>query len=112
MSDISIADNPPPLLDDVPDDLREDLRALQTLDDDALWNVARGKLDAAQQARLETLLARNSAGVLTEVEQEELVHLGDETDRLNLLKAQAYALLRRRGFSLSSIDDQAQQKAR
>jgi hypothetical protein len=101
----SIAGNLPPSLDDVPVDLREELRALQTLDDDALWNVARGKLDSVQQTQLETLLARNSAGVLTEEEQEELARLGDETDRLNLRKAQAYALLRWRGFPLPSIDD-------
>jgi hypothetical protein len=101
--------NLPPSLDDVPVDLREELRALQTLDDDALWAVARSKLDSAQKARLETLLARNSADALTEAEQEELARLGDETDQLNLLKAQAYALLRWRGFPLPSLDDLAQQ---
>ncbi len=105
----SIAGNLPPSLDDVPVDLRKELRALQTLDDDALWAVARSKLDSVQQARLETLLARNSADMLTKAEQEELAHLGDETDQMNLRKAQAYALLRWRGFPLPSLDDQAQQ---
>ncbi len=88
-----IAGNLPPSLGDVPADLREELRALQTLDDDALWAAARSKLGPTQQARLETLLAR----------------LGDEIDRLNLRKAQAFALLRWRGFLLPSLDDQAQQ---
>jgi len=104
----SIAGNLPPSLDDVPADLRKDLLILQTLDDDALWAVARGKLPPAQQARLEVLLARNSVGLLTEAEQEELTRLGEETDRLNLRKAHAYALLRWRGFPLPSLDAQAQ----
>jgi len=104
----SITGNLPPSLDDVPADLREDLRVLQTLGDEALWAIARGKLAPAKQARLETLLARNSAGVLTEAEREDLARLGEETDRLNLHKAQAYALLRWRGFPLLSLDEQAQ----
>jgi hypothetical protein len=104
----SITGNLPPALDDVPADLREDLRALQTLDDDALWAIARGKLPPSQQARLEALLARNSASVLTEAEQEELARLGEKTDQLTLRKAHAYALLRWRGFPLPSLDDQAQ----
>ena len=103
----SITGNLPPSLDDVPVDLRKGLRALQTMDDDALWAVARSKLAPAQQERLETLLARNSAGTLTETEQEELRLLGEETDRLNLCKAQAYALLRWRGFPLPPLDNQA-----
>ena len=89
----------------VPVDLREELRALQTLDDDALWVIAHNKLSPAQQAHLEALLARSSAGMLTEAEREELIRLGKETDRLNLRKAQAYVLLHQRGFSLPSLDD-------
>ena len=58
----------PPSLGDVPADLREDLRSLQTLGDDALWAVAHSRLTPIQQARLEVLLARHSAGALTEAE--------------------------------------------
>jgi hypothetical protein len=105
----SITGNLPPSLDDVPVDLRDDLGALQTMDDDALWAVARSKFTPAQQTRLEALLARNSAGLLTGTEREELRWLGEESDRLNLRKAQAYALLRWRGFPLLPLDDQAQQ---
>jgi hypothetical protein len=104
----SIAGNLPPSLDDVPTDLRQDLQVLQTLGDDALWAIARGKLPAAQQTRLEALLARNSAGLLTKAEQEELARLGEETDQLTLRKAHAYALLRWRGFPLPSLNEQAQ----
>lgn len=104
----SITGNLPPSLDDVPADLRESLRVLQTLDGEALWAVARSKLFPAKQARLKTLLARNSAGVLTRAEREELARLGEETDRLNLRKAQAYALLRWQGFPLPFLDEQAQ----
>ena len=100
----SITGNLPPSLDDVPANLRNDLLILQTLDDATLWAVARGKLPPAQQMRLEALLARNSASLLTEAEQEELARLGEETDRLTLRKAHAYALLRWRGFPLPLTD--------
>jgi hypothetical protein len=101
----SITGNLPPSLDDVPVDLRENLRGLQSLDDDDLWAIARSKLTLPQQKRLEALLARTSTGTPTEAEQEELRHLGEETDRLNLRKAQAYALLRWRGFPLPPLDN-------
>ena len=103
----SITGNLPPSLDDVPTNLRNDLLILQALDDDILWAVARGKLPPARQKRLGALLARNSAGLLTKAEQEELARLGEETDRLTLRKAHAYALLRWRGFPLP-LTDQAQ----
>jgi hypothetical protein len=101
----SITGNLPPSLDDVPVDLRENLRGLQSLYDDDLWAIARSKLTLPQQKRLEALLARTSTGTPTEAEQEELRHLGEETDRLNLRKAQAYALLRWRGFPLPPLDN-------
>jgi hypothetical protein len=104
----SITGNLPPSLDNVPADLREDLLTLQTLDDDALWAAARSKLAPTLQVRLEALLARNSADELTEAEREELTRLGEDTDRLTLRKAQAYALLRWRGFPLPPLDHQAQ----
>lgn len=68
----SITGNLPPSLDDVPAELREDLRTLQTLDDDALWDIARSQLSSTQRAQLETLLARNSDGALTDVECKDL----------------------------------------
>ena len=57
----------------MPADLRKSLLILQTLNDGALWAIARSKLPPVQQTRLEALLARNSAGLLTETEQDELV---------------------------------------
>jgi len=104
----SITGNLPPSLDDAPTDLIGDLHALQTLSDDDLWAVARTKLPRNQQMRLGVLLARNRAGLLTEAEQAELARMGEETDRLTLRKAHAYALLRWRGFPLPSLDEQAQ----
>ena len=101
----SITGNLPPSLDDLPTDLREELRTLQTLDNDALWAVARSELPPAQQAHLKVLLKRNSTGTLADSEQEEMNRMGEEIDRLNLRKAQAYALLRWRGFPLPSLDD-------
>jgi len=101
----TIAGNLPPSLEDVPQVLRVNLRTLQALDDDALWTIAQEKLPARQQARLKTLLARNSAGTLTRTESEELARLGEKAERLTLRKAHAYSILRWRGFPLPSPEN-------
>lgn len=56
----------PPSLDDVPAGLREDLRSLQALNNDALWAVARSRLASTQRARLEVLMTRHIVSLATE----------------------------------------------
>ena len=90
----------PPLPDDLPEDMRTMLIALEDLDDEALWRVARSMVDLEQQARHHQLLEKNKLGTLTEAEQARLAQLRQETDALMLRKAYAYVLLKWRGYRL------------
>lgn len=100
----TIAGNLPPGTENAPADMQADLQALQWIDDNALWAVARSKISPEQQARQEYLLAQNQRGDISPEERAELDRLGDLVDRLTLKKAYAYALLRWRGFPLPALD--------
>ena len=100
----TIAGNLPPGTEDAPLDMQAELQALQWIDDNDLWVVARSKISPEQQARQEFLLAQNQRGALSPDERAELDRLGDTIDRLTLKKAYAYAVLRWRGFPLPALD--------
>jgi hypothetical protein len=90
----------PPLADDAPLSVQEALQHLESLDDEALWAVAKSKLPPNQQRRYTRLLNKNSQGTLKPEEQETLATLGEEARRLTLLKAHAFMLLKWRGHTL------------
>jgi hypothetical protein len=87
----------PPEWDDVPEEFQADLAALDRLDDNTLWQIARSRKTVAEMERYNTLLDGNSSGTLTQAERLELMTLRNEADRFMLLKAQAAVLLRWRG---------------
>jgi hypothetical protein len=87
----------PPEWDDVPEEFQADLAALDRLDDNTLWQIARSRKTVAEMERYNTLLDGNSSGTLTQDERLELMTLRNEADRFMLLKGQAAVLLRWRG---------------
>jgi len=87
----------PPEWDNVPPEFQADLAALDKLDDNTLWQIARSHITAADMERYNTLLEGNSKNILTEAERLELMAQRQEADRFMLLKAQAAVLLRWRG---------------
>ena len=87
----------PPEWDNVPPEFQADLAALDKLDDNTLWQIARSHKTAAEMERYNTLLEGNSNNTLTEAFRLELMALRQEADRFMLLKAQAAVLLRWRG---------------
>ncbi|MBW4619955.1 MAG: hypothetical protein KME17_11450 [Cyanosarcina radialis HA8281-LM2] len=93
----------PPEWDDVPEEFQADLAALDKLDDNSLWQIARSYKTLKQMERYNFLLERNSASNITETEQLELIELRHEADRFMLCKAQAAALLRWRGDRMSFL---------
>jgi hypothetical protein len=95
----------PPLADDLPSPLHEELQGLENLDDEALWKVARSQLPPARQRLYSRLLAKNSQEAITAREKERLEALGEEARRLTLKKAHAYMLLKWRGRRLPLRDD-------
>jgi len=100
----TIAGNVPPAVNDAPAEVRAELQALQRLDANSLWDVARSRIPPEQQARHEYLLHQNQRGRISPAERKELDRLGEMADRLTVKKAYAYALLRWRGFPLPTLE--------
>lgn len=92
----------PPAWDDAPPEFQIDLAALDKLDDDALWLIARSRRTVAELARNDELLARNAAGLLTGPERAELERQRHDLDLFVLRKAHAAALLRWRGHATAA----------
>lgn len=77
----TLSANVPPLPDDIPDDMRDDLIALETLDDAALWQVAHSVVSAEQHEQLVLLLDKQEVGTITDAERAVLSQLQREADR-------------------------------
>ncbi|NJN92033.1 MAG: hypothetical protein HC833_25760 [Leptolyngbyaceae cyanobacterium RM1_406_9] len=101
----------PPDWDNVPDEFKADLAALDRLEDEALWKLATARKTSEEMARYDGLLDRNQDVGLTQVEQMELMELRlpqrgncsvPQADRFMLQKAQAAALLHWHGRGLLS----------
>ena len=90
----------PPSWEDAPAEFQTDLAALDRLDDNALWQIARSHRTEADMERYQELLDNNANDALTETERAELTQLRTEADRCMLRKAHAAALLRWRGHHM------------
>lgn len=95
----------PPLADDLPSPLHEELKTLEQFDDDALWQVARSQLSPTRQRLYSRLLSKNSQGTITAHEQETLHTLGEQARLLTLKAAHAYMLLKWRGHRVPSPEE-------
>jgi len=91
----------PPAWDDVPPEFQVELAALEKMDDEALWKLARGRMSGDFDRRDE-LLAANADGRLSPDERAELERHRHEEDLFMLRKAHAAALLRWRGHAMPS----------
>lgn len=90
----------PPTWDDVPATFQAELAALDRLDDESLWPIARARQTEDEFARYEELLERNANQGLTAAEQTELLALREAADLFMLKKAHAAALLHWRGYAI------------
>jgi hypothetical protein len=68
------------------------LTALETLDDAALWQVAREMMSPAQQEQVFQLREQQQAGTIPDAGRAPLAQLHQDADRLMLRKAYAYVL--------------------
>ena len=93
----------PPLLEDMPEHIRTDLAALETLEDEALQQVAQSEWSAEQRARYSALVEKERAGTITPSEQGTLEGLYHEANCHMLRKAYANALLKWRGHQLPTL---------
>lgn len=92
-----------PALHDLPDELIADLTALETLDNEALWQVMKETVPSETQADLSDLLERQQLDSLSTAEQERLASLQQQADLVMLRKARAAVLLRFRGKRLPTL---------
>lgn len=86
----------------LPPDEEAELEALHHLSDDALWTIARERMADSLQEYMQTLMDKNSLGTITTEEYAELEQLVDRGQRLMLRKSEAFAILTRRGYQISS----------
>lgn len=86
-----------PTVDDLPGDLVGDLAQLSLLSDAELKQAARTTIPAGETDRMQTLLQKQQREGLTSQESEEANRLAQLYDRTILIRAQAAALLKKRG---------------
>ena len=98
-----LAETVPPVADDLPSPLREELRAMERLGNKALLKVAQSHLPSTQQRTYDRLLRKNSTGALGAREQQTLRHLGEQSRLLTVKKAHAYLLLKWRRYPVPSL---------
>ncbi len=87
----------------LPRDEQVELEALTLLSDATLWTIAREQMDTPTQARLQTLMDKNSRVPLSDTEAAEFDILVEQGQKLMLRKAQAAALLVKRGHTVTPI---------
>jgi hypothetical protein len=79
------------------------LIALESLDDQALWQVMLESVPLDQQHKLHDLLSRNQESMLTDSERDQLAILQQQADLVMLRKARAAVLLRFRGKRVPTL---------
>jgi hypothetical protein len=92
----------PPAWDDVPEEYRPALAALDRLEDAALWRIARGQKPLAEMTRYDELLDHNQERALSEAEQLELLNLRQEAEQFMLRKAHVASILKWRGHQVAA----------
>lgn len=96
----TIRGNLPPIVDDLPAEMQNELAAWLSLSDEQLWQIASAELPIGQWRRHRRLLRKNEAGALTDAGREELARLRAEADRFVLRRSYALAVLKWRGHIL------------
>lgn len=94
----------PPSWDDVPAMFQQDLAALDRLDDQSLWDIAKSRQTQEDVKHYHVLLEANAQGKLSKEEKVELERLRVDSDRFMLKKAQAATLLQWRGHTVPPAD--------
>jgi hypothetical protein len=85
------------------DEEEAELYALRYLSDDALWTIARERLNPSTESLMQELMDKNTQGSINPEEYTQLSQLVERGQRLMLRKSEAAALLSQRGYTVSSI---------
>ena len=98
---VSTIESSLPAPPNIPPELAEELAAMHLFSDDALWAVARPSLSQAEQARLAQLNQTAGERPLTSAETAEQKDLLFAYHRSMLRRAQALAILAKRGHPIT-----------
>ena len=96
---------PPAPERDLPVAIQAELSAMEHLSDEALWAIARSTANDDKIALYDLLIERQRSGSLTTEGRKVLTQLREEADALMVRKAQAYAILDSRGYTLPTLDE-------
>lgn len=88
----------------IPIDVVDELAQLHFLDDDHLWRVASTSVPVEKAERMQELVWKQQAEVLSEAEQAEATTLRQFANRIMLLRAETAVLLQERGHDISSLN--------
>lgn len=92
-----------PSAEDLPEEMTNALSALELLDDVALLRAARSHLPAEAVQEMESLHRKRQEHGLNEIEKQTLAGLLQQYERAMLVRAQAAAILKRRGHDSSGL---------
>ncbi len=92
-----------PSLEGLPEEIIENLIALEMLDEERLRQVMMETVPPDQHREIRELLGRNQDGELTDEEGERLAQLQQQADLVMLRKAHAASLLRFRGKRVPTV---------
>ena len=84
----------------------DQLDQLVVLEDAQLWALAKRQVSAEKSERMQELAEQRQAEGLSPAEAEEVLRLQHFAQRLMLLRAEAAALLKRRGHDVSGLHSQ------
>ncbi len=100
---LSVEGNLPPSVENAPQELQDELLAMQSLPPTQLTSIANSQLPQSQQERYLSLLEQNSAGGISTEDSAEMEALRLAADRLMVRKGYALAVLRWRGHSIPPL---------
>jgi hypothetical protein len=101
----SVVSNLPPSVENAPPEMQLELLKIQTLSIEELKSVAYANVEPSQHERHVELLEKNQEGSLTPEERQELTDLRVAADRLMLLRAYAWSVLRWRGHRIPPLKE-------
>ena len=91
--------------DDLPIHVQNELRAMASLSDSALWQIAESRMNADKEALYDLMLERLQSNTLTSEGRKILTQLRGDGDLLALRKAHAYSILKKRGHALPTLQE-------
>ena len=100
---LSVEGNLPPSVENAPQELQDELLAMQSLSPTQLTSIANSQLPQSQRERYLSLLEQNSAGGISTEDSAEMEALRLAADRLMVRKGYALAVLRWRGHSIPPL---------